>query len=121
MNNGHGPLAGWAVVQCHGLTMIGRYLSEIDTLGPVYELKPQLTSTSVGHAVFPMFLLGVKEIKIPADALIVRCEELSQEQRVRLLNGCQAAAEMTKAFQGDGSSIVVAPAGTRLPPMKGTT
>ena len=125
MMNGQdaGPLAGWAVVQAHGLTLIGRRTGTGDRLAPVYELKPQMGMSNQGmqlaHVVIPIWLLGIDSFDIPTGAIVEPCESFTREQRKRLHEACVAAGELQASFKQEGARVMLAGPGTKLPPPPG--
>lgn len=122
-----GPLAGWAIVQSNGLTLIGRLVDGHDpvrgvsgqvlgtmareggALSPVYELKPAMSERGIGHLVVPMWLVGVDSISIPSGAIVHPCEELSRSQRVHLHRAVQQGEQMSAAMRAQESGVVLAP------------
>ena len=113
-----GPLAGWAIVQAQGLTVIGRCSLPMHgverVLAPVFELKPQMAMSPQGmqlaHVALPVWLLGIREFEIPQGAIVEACESFTREQRVRLHAAVQQAEAMQEQFRNEGARVVVAPA-----------
>jgi hypothetical protein len=107
-----GPLAGWAIVQASGLTLIGRLPlanGPVD-LSPVYELRPMLDpQRGIAHMVLPVWLLGVDSISIPSGAIVHPCEELSRSQRVHLHRAVQQGEQVSAAMRAQESGVVLAP------------
>ena len=106
-----GPLAGWAIVQSNGMTLIGRLPlanGPVD-LSPVYELKPAMSERGIGHLVVPMWLVGVDLISIPSGAIVHPCEELSRSQRVHLHRAVQQGEQVSAAMRAQESGVVLAP------------
>lgn len=143
-DNGQLPLAGWAIVQTNGLTLIGKLVTipkvALDVLGkevghtrsvgeqpnalsPVYELKPQMAPTQegiqIGHLAVPVWLLGLKSVELPIGCLVERLEEFSPRIRRSLAQAVSAAEEMATMLRADESSITLVRPGTRLPPPGG--
>jgi hypothetical protein len=127
-----GPLAGWEIVCAHGQTMIGRRWDTVlpgsRVLDPVYGLtcvmqlvqqsprhQPQLMTARQAQPLltFP----SLKRVEIPADALCIPCEQLSREERRELAKSIDACEQLIGAMRAQEAGIVVAPAGTKLPPM----
>ena len=110
-------MAGWAVVQSNGLTLIGRSRTGggPPCLAPVYELKPQMGMSPQGmqitHVALPVWILGIREFEIPQGAIVEPCESFTREQRVRLHQACEQAAQLQESMRSEGSRVVVAPAG----------
>lgn len=105
-----GPLAGWAIVQAHGMILIGKLsLFGGDSLSPVFELRPMMGDRGIGHLIVPVWLLGVDRLDIPKDAISHPCEMLSRRQRVALLQATQQAEAMTAAMRAAESGITLAP------------
>jgi hypothetical protein len=114
-----GPLAGWAVVQSQGLTLIGRATSGKLTgtghyLRPVYELKPQMAMGERGmqlaHVALPVWLLGVPEWEIADSDHVTPCESFTREQRQRLHAACDGAAQLQEQMRQEGARVQLAPA-----------
>ena len=107
-----GPLAGWAIVQSNGMTLIGRLPlanGPVD-LSPVYELRPMLDpQRGIAHMVLPVWLLGVDSISIPSGAIVHPCEELSRSQRVHLHRAVQHGEQVSAAMRAQESGVVLAP------------
>ena len=117
-----GPMAGWAVVQTQGVTLLGRVAG--DKLSPVYELRASLQQVQQGIAVVhlatpPWLLLSIKSLPIPAGAIVTACEELDQDDRRTLHEAASRAGEMVKQGMAQRSGIMLAPANTKLPPVWG--
>ncbi len=121
------PLPGWAIVQTQGLTLLGR-LGEGPNgpdLSPVYELNPLMQpgeggNIMIAHMARPVFVLGsVRRLPIPPGALVIRTEELSTGERRSLHAAAEMAAKLVDGLRAAASGIAVAPAGTKLPPMRG--
>jgi hypothetical protein len=119
MTNGQGPLAGWQVVQAHGLTLIGRKHTVRPALTPVYELRAMLGERGIGHMVLPVWLLGIREFEIPDGAIIEECSEFSASQREHLWGAVQRCEEMIAQMRAAESGIVLAGENTKLPPLVG--
>lgn len=123
------PLAGWAIVQVHGMTLIGKVCApsgmgaQSQRLSPVYELKPQIASdhqgVHVGHLAVPVWLLGLTEVEIPVGALVEPLEAFAPRIRESLQKVVNAAEEMAVMLRAEASGITVAGADTRLPPHMG--
>jgi hypothetical protein len=114
-------MAGWAVVQAHGLTLVGKVATDgLHELRPVYELKPQMQQTNgglaVAHVALPVWLLGVDALTLPLDAIVVTCERLTRPQRAHLRAAVELAEQIQRQSRAEASGLVVAPAGTKLPP-----
>ena len=111
-----GPMAGWAVVQSNGLTLIGRSRTGggPPCLAPVYELKPQMGMSPQGmqiaHVALPVWILGIREFEIPQGAIVEPCENFTPEQRKRLHASCQGASELQEQMKNEGARVVLAPA-----------
>ena len=117
-----GALDGWIVVVAHGLTLIGKP-QDGRRLGPVYEIKPQLQQSPQGlafaHLVLPFLLLAdVRSVAIPEGAILVECSDLGHEMQKTLSRAILGADEMVRAMRAQASGIALAPAGTKLPPIK---
>ena len=116
MQNGSdtGPLAGWAIVQANGLTLIGRMKLDGARLSPVFELKPQMAmgqqGMQIAHVALPVWLLGVEELEIPQGAIIESIGSFTREQRVRLHHACEQATQLPEQMRNEGSRVVLAPA-----------
>ena len=106
MNDESLPLAGWAIVQAHGLTLIGKLQGE--SLSPVYELKPQMGQQGVGHLVVPVWLLGIREAALPVGCLVERCENFSPMLRRHLNKAVEEAERMVELMRAHDSGIVIA-------------
>ena len=105
------PLAGWAIVQSHGMTLIGK--RDKDVLCPVYELKPTMGMTAQGlqiaHVAVPVWLLGLRELLLPEDVVAVATESFSPRQRRDLLKAVQQADELQKQMRAQDSGLVLVP------------
>ncbi len=127
MQNGSdtGPMAGWAVVQSNGLTLIGRVRakSALQAMGavagpvilaPVFELKPQMAMGQQGmqlaHVALPVWLLGIHEWEVRDSDHLEPCESFTLEQRKRLHASCQGASELQEQMKNEGARVVLAPA-----------
>jgi hypothetical protein len=124
IGNGHSPLAGWVLAQCHGVLLIGRLASKAIydgdggiiegacKLSPVFELKPQLIQQgqSVGtvHMAFPLWLLTVTSVELPAGALVVPCDSLSRAEQAGLMKAIEAAEQMVGQMKAAAAGITVA-------------
>ena len=102
----------WVVVQAHGLTLIGdlcRPSGEMRILSPVYTLQPQMAAGAqglqIGHIVTPVWLLGVAENSLPADAIVVPLSEFTGPQQARLRRGVEQAEAMQADFRREGSRV----------------
>ena len=100
------PLEGWAIVQAHGLTLIGKLQGE--SLSPVYELKPQMGQQGVGHLVVPVWLLGIREAALPVGCLVERCENFSPMLRRHLNKAVEEAERMVELMRAHDAGIVIA-------------
>ena len=109
--NGALPLAGWAIVQTNGLTLIGRLVGGT-LLSPVYELKPQMAATQqgiqIGHLAVPVWLLGLRDVALPSGCLVERLEEFSPRIRRSLAQSVQAAEDMANMLRAEETGIVIA-------------
>ena len=132
-----GPLAGWAIVQSNGLTLIGKVTigptvlrirgqvpgmgpSGSDsgaytprTLSPVFEMKTNIMQGPRGenvavHPCFPVWLLGVQEIGVPDGAIVVPVESLHKTDRRGLAKFVEQAEQMMRALRAEQSGIKVA-------------
>jgi hypothetical protein len=142
------PLAGWVIAQVHGVALIGEMrkrpiptevLSKTgvvigftpgphgEYLSPVFEMKPNIVQVDRAgnqaaiHPCFPLWLLGVEEIDLPAGALVFPVEKLHPRERKELVDFVKNAEETMKAMKLAHSGISLAHAGTKLPaaPVKG--
>ena len=110
-----GPLSGWVICQAHGVTLIGRGVGA--ALAPVYELRPIMGQQGFGHMALPVWLLGIREFAIPPGAIVERIESFSRPQREHLAVAVERAEQLQAQMSAAESGIVIAPAGTKLPPM----
>ena len=116
IGNDDGPLAGWAIVQAQGMTLIGRLRGANGPaiLSPVFELKPQMAMGQQGmqlaHVALPVWLLGIREMELPQGAICEPCENFTPEQRKRLHASCQGASELQEQMKNEGARVVLAPA-----------
>jgi hypothetical protein len=122
--NDKGPLAGWAIVQSNGLTLVGKMnvgptvlrvrgvvagRSDSDvhtprTLSPVFEMKPNIAQARGGanvaiHPCFPVWLLDVQEIEIPDGAIVVPVESLHKMDREGLASFVEKMMQNLRAEQ----------------------
>lgn len=132
--NGAGSdvLSGWEIVQTNGLTLIGRPVDGCPgdeapfAMDPVYELKIQpMIDPRSGRMVgcqriaMPLFLLDIRRTLVPSSALRVAVERLSKSERTDLARAVKIADEILSAMRSAETGIVVAGAGTKLPPPPG--
>ena len=124
-----GPLAGWAIVQSNGLTLIGKVVASPPMLmvtgprsgevvsycrlAPVFEMKTNIMQGPRGenvavHPCFPVWLLGVQEIDIPDGAIVVPVESLHATDRRGLAKFVEQAEEMMRGLRAEQSGIKVA-------------
>ena len=113
-----GPLAGWAIVQSNGLTLIGKVVRSVpcqdhEKLSPVFEMKTNIMQGPRGenvavHPCFPVWLLGVQEIDIPDGAIVVPVESLHKTDRRGLAKFVEQAEQMMRALRAEQSGITVA-------------
>lgn len=118
------PLAGWAIVQSNGLTLIGRVkvpafrdreptFREAAILSPVFEFKPMLTDQGVIPLVTPVWLLGIKEFAVPQGAIVESVESFTLDQRAMLESFVHKAEAAQAQARSEGPArISVAPAGS---------
>jgi hypothetical protein len=119
------PLAGWVIAQVHGVALIGR--AEGSRLSPVFEMKPNIVQVDRAgnqasiHPCFPLWLLGVEEIDLPAGALVFPVEKLHPRERKELADFIKNAEETMKAMKLAHAGIALAKPGMKLPaaPVKG--
>ena len=114
--NGQAPLAGWAIAQVHGMTLIGKLTQT--GLSPVYELRPSMGqdprsgSLQIAHPAMPVWLLGLKEIELPSGCLLEPVERFSLAQRKSLLesvkfaDGLQSKLKLQESAAGQPSRII---------------
>jgi len=104
-------LSGWAIVQSNGLTLIGQHVADgvEHKLRPVYELRPQAKQTprgmQVGHVVLPMLLLSIREVQIPAGAIVVCCDTLPPGERARLHASIKQGEELADGMRVAASGL----------------
>lgn len=124
-----GPLAGWAIVQSNGLTLIGKVVASPPMLmvtgprrgevvshcrlAPVFEMKTNIMQGPRGenvavHPCFPVWLLGVQEIDVPDGAIVVPVESLHKTDRRGLAKFVEQAEQMMRALRAEQSGITVA-------------
>lgn len=123
-----GPLAGWAIVQTNGLTLIGcvgrakttrkvlnasgqtlgTQTTDADVLSPVYELRVMMSDNGFGHMVLPVWMMGADSLEVPSGAIVHPCEDLSRQQRVHLLRGVQKAEQMRATMRAEESGLTLA-------------
>jgi hypothetical protein len=119
-----GPLAGWAIVQLHGLSLLGRMVERlikregqpdvtIRRLEPVWELKAALQPVDRNggavpvHMCFPVWLLpSIQGVDVPLNAIIVQVTELAAPDREILARSVKAAADMMRAAK---ANLILAP------------
>lgn len=109
------PLAGWAIVQSNGLTLVGRVRASgsAAVLSPVFEFKPMLTDHGVVPLVTPVWMLGIKEFAVPQGAIVESVESFTLEQRAMLESFVLKAEAAQAQARGEGPArIAVAPAGS---------
>lgn len=111
VGNGQAPLAGWAVVQSQGLTLIGRMHMSRPVLAPVFELKALMGQHGMGHLVLPVWLLGIDEFAIPDGAIVEHCESFSIKAREHLWQEVQNGQCLIDQMRAAESGVVLAPAG----------
>jgi hypothetical protein len=127
-----GPLAGWVIAVAHGLTFVGKPLEPhagAMTLRPVYGLHclmqmvqpdprrpPQLMTI---RQVQPFLTYpSIRQVHLPTDAIVVPCESLSRDERRELMKSIAGCEELMGAMRAQEAGIMVAPANTKLPPVR---
>ena len=117
VRNGVGePLAGWVIAQVHGLTLIGKCSGKVGdhgVLSPVYELKQQLVpqpngSVAVARMAFPVWLLTVDGLELPAGALLHPCSALGRAEQKDLERAIRQADEFYQAAKAAAAGLTVA-------------
>jgi hypothetical protein len=116
------PLAGWVLAQCHGVLLVGkralgaRRLGEPvasgDALSPVFELKcqlvPQGNAMGTVHMAFPLWLMTITEVELPAGVLVVQCDSLSRSEQAGLMRAIGAAEELLTQMKAAASGVTLA-------------
>ena len=109
-------LAGWAIAQAYGMTLIGRHSVDqhgIATLGPVFELQAQMAmgpqGLQIAHVAIPIWLLGLNDVDLPPGSLVVSCETFSREQQARLAQAVDGAQRLQADMRSEGALVRVAP------------
>lgn len=62
---------------------------------------------------------SITRISLPHGGVLIHCTELSVSERRALAAGVAKAEELCQAMRAEESGLVIAPAGTRLPEVKG--
>jgi hypothetical protein len=112
-------LEGWAIVASNGLTLIGKHhegsLGYLARLEPVFQF-----STGIGEApwrrgrpgsmymVQRVFLLSsLKKLDIPENAIVIKMEDLSDEDRMDLGKWVQLEENFTKQLRASQSGLTL--------------
>jgi hypothetical protein len=97
-----GPdLTGWALVQSHGLTLLGKITEEMADhalkLSPVYSLNVQVTPKGIIHLAFPVWGLDVHELTISPGAIVHHTSEMDDPGRASLARAVERIEQMMGA------------------------
>lgn len=112
-----GGLAGWVIVQCHGLTLLGQLErgpdfagapGTIHGLSPVYELIVQQGPQPDGRYIIARFvgtvrtMLSCKRLDLPAGCLVMRVDDLAKSERnalAELVRTCDDTVRRLRAAE----------------------
>jgi hypothetical protein len=121
--NGQGKLTGWIIAIVGGRAFIGRQRGE--ELSPVYDLQSGIQFGPQGQVARPCMavpVLGlgsIRKLPMPPGTIVIPCVDLSREDQRALLGAIAMGEEIQSKMTAVDTGIIVAPAGTKLPPMKG--
>lgn len=120
IENGHGPLAGWAIAAVMGRTLIGKLHDEENKLSPVLELDAGLVLQQQGaiKVCFAKPLLGmvIEELYLPHGVHILRVERLKSFDRDALAKAVAQGMDILEKLRAANTGIMLAPSGVKLPP-----
>ena len=118
----HADLAGWSIFQAAG----GPYLGEHALFGGVptahYSLQIQMQQRPDGqlvvlYSVWPILMLSsIRAVTLPDDSPCIPLDTLDAEDRARIVSAVAQCEAMIANMAASKAGIVLAPAGTRLPP-----
>lgn len=116
------PLAGWAVVQSNGLTLIGlvqlheRADEKMMALSPVFEMRATLTDKGPAHPIFPVYLLGIEGLFVPPGSIVIPCEQFTMKHREHLYRNVTKALEVQASMRAaEKTGLVLVKGDVKLP------
>lgn len=127
-NGAGGKLSGWVIAICGGRAFIGCHVERHvgGALFPVFDLQagvalqqgPQGPVLSRPCMAAPVLgLASVLQIVYPKDAIIIPLEELSAADRAALSQAVDMGTQIQQQMRAAESGVLIAPAGTKLPPL----
>jgi hypothetical protein len=110
--NGQSKLSGWAIAMLGGRLMLGKLGK--GELSPVYDFGCGMQPTPQGQLVYdcavlpPLGINSVRSLPIPADTILVHCEELTSQERGMIERKVIACDELLRQVRAAASGITLA-------------
>jgi hypothetical protein len=126
--NGHSR-GEWVIALVAGRTFVGKLIADVngDVLSPVYEFQSGLIQNQngeVGLAMAALPVLGLTSLKklavvSGAGATIIPLASLDKDEQSSVMRAVDKGEKITQSLRAAKSGVLVAGAGTKLPPMPG--
>lgn len=121
--NGQGKMTGWVIAILGERALVGRQRE--GELSPVFDLRSGIQLGPQGQLGRPCIaapVLGfasIKSLPLPNGAILIPVVELSRDDQRAIEQAVAMGAEIQSKMLAVDAGILIAPSGTKLPPMPG--